>query len=105
MERSGGGHERVDHRLVAGLGRAELDHSFDRGVERRRELLAVEYFSVSERRPARRSADPHSGPLAPPTVDDERLAREISSRPGGVPSPCPASALPTASKPRRMLMP
>ena len=45
------------------------------------------------------------GPLAPPTVATSVLPATIRSRPGGVPSPCPASALPTASKPRRMFVP
>ena len=55
-------------------------------------------------RPARRSADPHSGPLAPPTVDTSVLPQVMRTWPGGS-SPRPASAFSTASKPRTMLVP
>ena len=56
-------------------------------------------------RPARRSAVPQSGPLAPPTVETSVLPGQDEQPPGRDAPSCPASALPTASKPRSMFTP
>src|SRR2546429_1273843 len=55
-------------------------------------------------RPARRSAEPHSGPLAPPTAETRVRPASTSWRPGARPSSA-SSARTTASKPRVMLVP
>ena len=53
-QRRRGGRERVDHRLVAGLGGAEVDDRGQRRVERGGEPLAVEPLGVAEAASRRR---------------------------------------------------
>src|SRR5689334_9305086 len=53
--------------------------------------------------PARRKAVPHSGPLAPPTVETSVEPAVVRSLPGGASSP--SSFATTAVKPRSMLVP
>src|SRR6266849_6421188 len=55
-------------------------------------------------RPPLRSAEPHSGPLAPPTVDTRVRPAMMSRRPGGDPLSAPR-AWTTASKPLFMFVP
>ena len=84
VEGAGGRGQRVDHRLVARRGRAELDDPLDRGVERR--------CRAAGRRtsPHRRARGLHAGAPSPtagrwrrPTVDTSVLPATIRSRPGG----------------------
>ena len=96
------GRERVDHRLVARLGGAELDDAGERRVERGGERRR-------RRAPARRRARgrrggapmPHSGPLAPPTVETSVLPARISSLPGRRARPAPAERLAHRVEPAR----
>ena len=80
-------------------------HGGDARLERARQRFAVDGRRAPSERPAARRTEPHSGPLAPPTVETSVLPASTQQRPGGSASSWPASALPTAVKPRFMLMP
>ena len=85
-------HERVHHRLVARAPRRRGPTiARDRGVERVGQLRRRRTSRVAQRAAGAAQRGPHSGPLAPPTVDTSVLPARISSRPGRRPSALGAS--------------
>ena len=79
--------ERVDHRLVAGLGRAQLLDRVESGVERREQLRAAERVGVAERLagPAQGRAPERTAGTA--DGGDQGLAGDDQEPAGGEESP------------------
>ena len=98
------GSERVDHRLVAGLGRAELDHAGQRRVERVGERGPVERRRVADRPAGAAQGGPPQGPARAADLRDQRLARGDQLLAGRLVAASPALST-TARKPRVMLTP
>ena len=73
-QRRDGGPERVDHRLVAGLGRAELDHAGERRVERVGERRPVERRRVADRAAGAAQGGAPQRPARAADRRDQRLA-------------------------------
>ena len=81
-------HERVEHRLLAGRGLAQLLDPGDRRIERGHDHVAragVRRRVAPRRPPARINAVPYSGPAAPPTVLISVRPAVLQPRPGDGP--------------------